>query len=97
MIFINLIHCLFESLFIWKLVLSYKIKKGGCTWFMILYYLFIVINFIYISCFLHATYSFYKKSGNLIRMYNKWILVSFNKIKIDNYKFPNDFEKFPKN
>ena len=96
MIFINVVYLLFEFLVILKLILSYKIKKGGCTWFMVLDYIFIVINFIYISCFLHFTYSFFKESGNLISMSSKYFLVAFNKIKIDNYELPNDFDKLPK-
>ena len=96
-IFINLVNILFESLVIWKLILSYKIKRGGCTWFMVLDYLFLVLNLIYIIIFLIATISYFKESGNGINFKNEYYLTSFNKIKINNFKLPEDFGKLPKN
>ena len=96
-IIINLVHILFESLVIWKLILSYKIKKGGCTWFMVLDYLFLIINLAYISIFLSATILYFKESGQLIYFKTNYILTSFDTIKISDFQLPEDFGKFPKN
>ena len=92
----NLINFLFESLVIWKLILSYKIKKGGCTWFMVLDYLFLIINFIYILLILTFSIFYFKDSGNDMHFEINYFLTSFNKIKINNYELPKDFEKLPK-
>lgn len=96
-ILINLVNILFECLVIWKLALSYQIKKGGCTWFMVLDYLFIIINFIYISGFLYIIYEYIKNAGDLVTIYTNFVLVLFNNIKIEDYNLPKDFDKLPKN
>ena len=57
-IFMSLINILFEFLVIWKLILSYQIKKGGITWFMVLDYLFLCINLIYIFGFIYSVYEY---------------------------------------
>jgi hypothetical protein len=93
----NLINFLFESLVIWKLILSYKIKKGGCTWFMVLDYLFLIINFIYIIIILIPSIIYFKDSGNDMHFEINNFLTSFNKIKINNYELPKDFGELSKN
>lgn len=96
-ILINLVNISFECLVIWKLILSYQIKKSGCTWFMVLDYLFIIINFIYISGFFYFLYEYFKNAGDLVTIYTKYILTLFNNIKIKEYNLPKNFETFPKN
>ena len=97
MIFISLVNILFESLVIWKLVLSYKIKKGGCTWFMVLDYLFLVFNLIYtISIFLIAKIFYPKETETLIHYKIEYFLINLNDITIDIYELPSNFGKMPK-
>ena len=90
-IFINLVNILFESLVIWKLILSYKIKKGGCTWFMVLDYLFLIINLAYTSIYLYATVIYFKDSLGRIHFETEYVLTSFNKIRIKVYLLATNF------
>ena len=96
MIIFSLLPLLSESLVIWKLVLSYKIKKGGCTWFMVLDYLFLVFNFFYILMVFGITLSYIFLSGRDVSNEIKCSLNSFNNIKINSYDLPEDFYKFSK-
>ena len=53
MIFINLVHFLFEFLVIFKLILSYKIKKGGCLVYgfrLFIYSYKFYIYFMFFTC-----------------------------------------------
>ena len=95
-IFMSLINILFESLVIWKLILSYQIKKGGVTWFMVLDYIFLCINFIYISGFIYSVYEYWKEAGDLVQVYTKCNLILFNNIKIEEYELPENFNKLQK-
>ena len=95
-IFMSLINILFESLVIWKLILSYQIKKGGITWFMVLDYFFLCINLIYISGFIYCSYQYWIESGDLVHVYKKNILILFNNIKIEEYELPENFNKLQK-
>ena len=96
MVFFNLINLLSEGCAIWKLVLSYKIKKGGVKWFMVMDYIFIVFNFIYSVYFIIITLFFYGLSGQDIVNRYKYYLLSFDNIKINEYELPDDFEKMNK-
>lgn len=93
---INLEHLLFEALIISKLALSYEIKKGGLTWFMKMDYAFIVFHFLYIIYVVYNSCSYCCASGDLIGSYKKCTLVSFNNIRIHDYKLPDDFPTFKK-
>ena len=95
-IIMNLVNFLFESLVIWKLILSYKIKKGGCTWFMVLDYLFLIFNLIYTIIILAITIDYIKESKCPRLFETNYLLTSFNNIKIDNYSLPEDFGKLSK-
>ena len=92
----SLINILFEFLVIWKLILSYQIKKGGITWFMVLDYLFLCINLIYIFGFIYSVYEYQKESGDLVSVYKKCNLILFNNIKIEEYGLPENFHKLQK-
>ena len=96
LIIINLINILFESLVVWKLVLSYKIKKGGYTWFMVLDYLFLIFNLIYIVIILAIAIDYIKESECPRLFETNYLLTYFNNIKIDNYSLPEDFGKLSK-
>ena len=96
MILRNCVNFLFEGLVIWKLILSYEIKKNGITWFMVLDYLFLCFNLIYMILFLYSTIIFFKSSGYRIRLVSKTVLVSFNGIKIEDYNLPENFKKLEK-
>ena len=93
-----MVYLLFEFLVIYKLILSYKIKKEDVSirWFMVLDYTFIILNLIYISCIICTTYFFFKSCGTGTKVYNKNILISFNNINIEEYRLPDNFDKITK-
>ena len=97
MLFFNLINLLSEGCIIWKLVLSYKIKKGGVKWFMVMDYIFIFFNFIYAIIFIIETIVYFESSGRKIVNKYKYYLISFDNIKINEYELPDNFEKMNKN
>ena len=96
-IIINIAHFLFEGLVIWKLVLSYRIKKSGITWFMKMDYIFLILNFIYIAYLILISLSFFAESGIRVEKAKKCTLNSFNWIKIKSYSLPYNFDKWKKN
>ena len=90
MILFNLISLSFEGLIIWKLVLSYEIKKDGIRWFMVMDYIFIFINIIYIIIQLFYAFMFFATCGRLkLSKKNVYTLISVNDIKIRNYELKN--------
>ena len=97
LILIYLLNILFEILIIWKLILSYKIKKNGVMWFMRMDYSFIFFNFIdnllsilgifiYYYCYIIPYHKFHNH-------HTFYFITSFNNIKINDYKVSNDFLK----
>ena len=97
LILINLINILFEILIIWKLILSYKIKKNGITWFMRMDYSFIFFNFIYnllsiLGIFIYYYY-YIIPYHKFLNHHTFYFITSFNNIKINDYKVSNDFLK----
>ena len=84
-VFIDFIHIIFEGLIIWKLVISYKIKKNGVTWFMAMDYVFIFLNIFYLAYLLFFSLIFFADSGRLVEIVKNCYLTSFNDIKIESY------------
>ena len=84
LIIIDLTHFSFEGFIIWKLVLSYRIKKGGVTWFMVMDYIFLILNFIYILYILFFSLAYFIDSGRAIKKIKKCTLNSFNGISIND-------------
>ena len=95
-IIINLIYFLFEGLVIWKLVLSYEIKNGGVRWFMVMDYIFLCLNFIYSAYIILLTIIYFASSGVGIDNQISCTLISFNRIKINEYQLPYNFHHFSK-
>ena len=109
-IFILAVHLFFEFLVIYKIYLIYYISntnlkpgKSGvsfgdsdCKRFVILDYIFIIINFIYIIYFIIGIYIFLKYLGKNVEETSKFILISYNKIKLKDFELPSQFESFNK-
>ena len=91
LIIINLTHFSFEGLIIWKLVLSYKIIKGSITWFMVMDYIFIFLNFFYIIYLVFSSYIYFADCGINIKTITEIDLISFNDIKINDFSLPENF------
>ena len=96
MILIDLTHLTFEGLIIWKLVLSYKIKKDDNPWFMTMDYIFIFLNFFYILYLLCFSIMYFCESGKSIHTSTNYYLTMFNDIKIFKYAVPINFHKLDK-
>lgn len=95
MVLFNLINISSEGLVIWKLILSYKIKKSGVRWFIVMDFFF--LNLFYILFIFFITFIFFKESGiDVIKSdyhYDyDYILISFNDINILPYYFTLNFE-----
>ena len=89
LIVIILIHFTYERLVIWKLALSYDIKKDSITWFMVLDYLFIVFNFIYIIYLVITAILYYISSGESISNKTDFFLTTFKDIKVNYFLLPD--------
>ena len=97
-----LIIILFEILIIWKLILSYEIIKGNIIWCMIMDYIFLIFNFIYILFILYLTYNFFYYH---IIHYDEYFylnnfsysITSLNNIKIKKFKVSEDFIEMTEN
>ena len=94
---IDLTHIGFEILIILKLALSYKIKKNGVTWFMVMDYVFIFLHVLYMIYIFLLSCIFYSESGKDIKTVKYCYLKSFNYIKIQEYFLPEDFHSWRKN
>lgn len=88
---IDLIHIIVEGLIIWKLVLSYTIKKKGVTWFMVMDYIFLFLHFLYLLHLLLVSSAYYSEYCLRTRTLKKYILTSFNYIYIQKFTLPNEF------
>ena len=95
-IIINIAHFTFGGLIIWKLVLSYRVKKDSVTWFMVMDYIFLFLNFIYIIYLLILSCIFFHYSGSRIINTKVCILKLFEGIKIESYRLPENFDKWEK-
>ena len=94
-ILIDLTHFTFEGLIIWKLVLSYKIKKDDNPWFMTMDYIFIFLHFFYILYLLCFSITYFCDSGKFIHTSTNFYLTKFNGIDT-NYELPDNFHKWNK-
>ena len=95
LITIDLIYILYECLIIWKLSLSYKIKKteNDTTWFMTCDYIFIILNSLFILYMLFVTYLYYVDAGKKMEIFIKYILTKYKNIEISSYVLPDNFNK----
>jgi hypothetical protein len=96
LIIIILLHISFEGLIISKLVFSYEIKKDGSTWFIVMDYIFIVLNFIHIVFIIINTIGYFKEGGMYIQHITQCNLMSFNNIQIKQFELPMNFPKWKK-
>ena len=91
LILIEIINIIYECLVIWKLALSYKIKKGGTTWFMVLDYLFIVFNFLYIGFMAFIFYLYYDALRKRVFEDTNYALEKYKNVKINFFLLPKNF------
>lgn len=96
LIIIIIIHISFEVLAIFKLVFSYVIKKDGTTWFIVMDYIFLVLNFIHTAFIIFGTITFIKNVGNRIECVTHYFLIYFNNIKIEEFELPKNFRNWNK-
>ena len=89
LIFIILIHFIYKGLIIWKIVLSYNIEKVILEWYMILDFLFIAFNFIYIIYMIIITILYYLSSGKFYIYKTDFYLTAFKDIKVIYFLLPN--------
>ena len=90
----NLLFLIYEGIAIWKLVLSYQIKKDGSLWFIIMDYVFIFLNLLYIVLLFYLSYHFFKHYFKLKNNNDNYIdcfIDLLNDIKINNYIISQDF------
>ena len=96
LIFFFVVHILFEFLIIWKLALSYGIKNILNSRLFVLDYFFIFIHFIYIIYIFCGILYFFKNIGKNIIESLELKLISYNKIKIEDYELPEEFLTYNK-
>jgi len=93
----DLLFIIYEGIAIWKLVLSYQIKKEGSFWFINMDYIFIFLNLLYIILIFYYSYHFYKeiipkqRNTNAKKDIIEYSLCSLNDIEIDSYKLSKGF------
>ena len=92
---IDFIYFIYECLIIWKLSLSYQIKKteNDTTWFMTCDYIFIILNSIYILYMLFITYLYCADAGKKVEIIIKYYLTQYKNIEISHFLLPNNFHK----
>jgi hypothetical protein len=95
LIVIDFIYLTYECLIIWKLSLSYKIKKNenDTTWFMTCDYIFIILNSLFILYMIFVTYIYYSDAGKKIEIFVKYILTGYKDIEIKGFLLPDYFHK----
>ena len=96
LIIIILLHISFEGLIISKLVFSYEIKKDGSTWFIVMDYIFIVLNFIHIVFIILNIIGYFYEGGMSNRYITQCTLMSFNNVLIQSFGLPENFPKWKK-
>ena len=92
----DLLFFSYEGIAIWKLVLSYQIKKDGAFWFIVMDYIFIFVNLLYIILIFYLSFIFFIDNPAFIKYNDEeysmdYYLVSLNNIEIDNYILSKSF------
>lgn len=90
----DLLFFSYEGIAIWKLILSYQIKKDGAFWFIIMDYVFIFLNFIYILLLFYISFlyfnNYYKFKKEEDSRY-AYFISSLNGISVNNYHILGNF------
>jgi len=89
----NILCISFEGLVICKLVFSYKIKKEEEIWFIVLDYIFLILNLYYIYVIIYLSYIFFKHYLIHYRTETSYYILSLNDIDIVDYNVSKDFIK----
>ena len=84
----------YDILIIFKLIFSYKIKKGNIIWFMRCDYALIILIFLYFAYIVFIIYIYFKYVGKLISQEGKkCILKKFRDLEINDYILPENFKQ----
>ena len=92
----NYIYIFYEVLIIFKLYLSYKIKKDKITWFMICDYILIILIFLYIAIIITTISCYFYFAGKNVMKRKRTLLTKFRDVKIHDFALPNDFKNLNK-
>ena len=96
LIFFGIIYIFYEVLIIFKLYLSYKIKKDKITWFMICDYILIILIFLYIAIIITTISCYFYYAGKNVMKRKRTLLTKFRDVKIHDFALPNDFKNLNK-
>ena len=87
-----IIYIFYEFIIIFKLYLSYKIKKN-ITWFMRCDYTLIILIFLYILPLIYITKIYFNYCGNSIQIQIKNILKKFQGVEIEDFHLPDSIKE----
>ena len=94
LVMIGLIYLAYEILIIFKLYLSYKIKKNKITWFMRCDYVLIIFTGLYLSAVIYVTIIYFCNVEVIKPKDDTFIgLRKFRDIETSNFELPKDFIK----
>ena len=74
------------------MIISYIILEGNTPWFMIMDYVFLVLNLFHIIILIFSTVIFFNELGKAL--FISCSLQSFNNMEIEDCNIPNNFDKW---
>ena len=95
LILIAISYLFYDIVIIYKLYLSYRIKRKKTTWFMRCDYVLIIFIFFYLVFLVFIIYLYFLKAGGdvITLKEREIILTKFRDIEINNFGLPLEFKK----